>query len=224
MLPTVFRQFPFSVQFSSCSTFPNKTEKLVWKKVTSHNSWQKIVQSERFEAISLKPYFSYLCSLCGMQFCECVLHQIIDFFGFSLLHLAFLPIFSMIAASKQCRLILKVLAMRGGFHSLSLPKLMRHLVTKLHSELLHTKVSSQTTQLSSHDSVLEATVVKNVEKIFAYFSKIFPDFKTGAKILWINFLPFLTWIFSCCDPFSFHQIELSGWSLICCSDAAKPSF
>ena len=160
-----------------------------------------------------------------MQFCECVLHQIIDFFGFSLLHLAFLPIFSMIvAASKQCRLILKVLAMRGGFHSLSLPKLMRHLVTKLHSELLHTKVSSQTTQLSSHDSVLEATVVKNVEKIFAYFSKIFPDFKTGAKILWINFLPFLTWIFSCCDPFSFHQIELSGWSLICCSDAAKPSF
>ena len=118
-----------------------------------------------------------------MQFCECVLHQIIDFFGFSLLHLAFLPIFSMIAASKQCRLILKVLAMRGGFHSLSLPKLMRHLVTKLHSELLHTKVSSQTTQLSSHDSVLEATVVKNVEKIFVYFSKIFPDFKTRAKIL-----------------------------------------
>ena len=110
------------------------------------------------------------------------------------------------------------------FSFLSLPKLMRHLVTKLHSELLHTKVSSQTTQLSSHDSVLEATVVKNVEKIFAYFSKIFPDFKTGAKILWINFLPFLTWIFSCCDPFSFHQIELSGWSLICCSDAAKPSF
>ena len=135
-----------------------------------------------------------------MQFCECVLHQIIDFFGFSLLHLAFLPIFSMIAASKQSRLILKVLAMRGGFHSLSLPKLMRHLVTKLHSELLHTKVSSQTTQLSSHDSVLEATVVKNVEKIFAYFSKTFPDFKTGAKILWINFSPFLTCVFSYCDP------------------------
>ena len=171
------------MQFSLCSTLPNKTEKLVWKKVTSHNSWQKIAKSKRFEAISLKPYFSYLCSLCGMQFCECVLHQIIDFFGFSLLHLAFLPIFSMIAASKQCRLILKVLAMRGGFHSLSLPKLMRHLVTKLHSELLHTKVSSQTTQLSSHDSVLEATVVKNVEKIFAYFTKIFPDLKTGAKIL-----------------------------------------
>ena len=155
----------------------------LYKQVTSHNSLEKIVKSKRFEAISLKLYISYLCSLCGMQFCECVLHQIIDFFGFSLLHLAFLPIFSMIAASKQCRLILKVLAMRGGFHSLSLPKLMRHLVTKLHSELLHTKVSSQTTQLSSHDSVLEATVVKNVEKIFAYFSKIFPDFKTGAKIL-----------------------------------------
>ena len=41
---------------------------------------------------------------------------------------------------------------------------------------------------------LEATVVKNVDKIFSYFSNFSPDFKSGAQILWISFPIFLTWM------------------------------
>ena len=186
--------------------FPEKiVDFLGWKTrenvgvLSKLNFWTKNFCSEQF---------CKLCLLWGMQFCVCVLHQIIDFFGFSLLHLAsFLPIFSMIA-SQQCRLILKVLAMRGGFRSLSLPKAHE---TSSHktafSLLLHKSFLSDYSALITWLS-LEATVVKNVDKIFSYFSNFSPDFKSGAKILWISFPTFLRWMII---GFLIHNFFASKW-------------